>query len=142
LHDALPIYILIIYEMVKCKLPGDMVTQTARAVRTFFFGAPKTHFDPGKTLYMFTCVSVYVIFCVLLCVNVCMCLPAWSRCTCFYVCVCVCVCVCIRTGTGRRRPAWSRCVSRCGVWRRASAGAGGACNNMKDALFFSLSRHS
>ena len=36
--------------MVKCKLPGDMVTQTARAARTFFFGAPKTHFDPGKTL--------------------------------------------------------------------------------------------
>ena len=43
-------HILIIYEMVKCKLPGDMVTQTARAARTFFFGAPKTHFDPGKTL--------------------------------------------------------------------------------------------
>ena len=27
-----------------------MVTQTAREARTFFFGAPKTHFDPGKTL--------------------------------------------------------------------------------------------
>src|SRR4029434_387315 len=43
-------HILIIYEMVKCKLPGDMVTQTASTARTFFFGAPKTHFDPGKTL--------------------------------------------------------------------------------------------
>src|SRR4029434_1488557 len=43
-------HILIIYEMVKCKLPGDMVTQTARIARTSFFGAPKTHFDPGKTL--------------------------------------------------------------------------------------------
>src|SRR4029434_2335704 len=43
-------HIFIIYEMVKCKLPGEMVTQTARAARTFFFGAPKTHFDPGKTL--------------------------------------------------------------------------------------------
>ena len=43
-------HILIIYEMVKCKLPGDLVTQTARTARTFFLGAPKTHFDPGKTL--------------------------------------------------------------------------------------------
>src|SRR4029434_9031088 len=45
-------HIVIIYEMVKCKLPGDTVTQTARAARKFFFGAPKTHFDPGKTLYV------------------------------------------------------------------------------------------
>src|SRR4029434_2803623 len=45
-------HILIISEMVKCKLPGDMVTQTARAARTFFFGAPKTHFDAAQTLHM------------------------------------------------------------------------------------------
>src|SRR4029434_8882202 len=30
-------HILIIYEMVKCKLPGDMVTQTVRAQRAHFF---------------------------------------------------------------------------------------------------------
>src|SRR4029434_8850512 len=43
-------HIVIIYEMVKCKLPGDTVTQTARAARKFFFGARKNHFDPVKTL--------------------------------------------------------------------------------------------
>src|SRR4029434_1360377 len=52
-HDFL-MHIVISDEMVKCKLPGDMVTQTARAARKFFFGAPKTHFDPGKTLHTHT----------------------------------------------------------------------------------------
>src|SRR4029434_8640926 len=75
-------HILIIYEMVKCKLPGDMVTQTARTARTFFLEHRRPILTQEKP-----CVCVCVCACV--CGFVCV---LWEGRV--FVCVCVCGCVC------------------------------------------------